>query len=142
MFRIFESEEKKIVKSHIRQMVRLALADGEFHKKERKFIKRIGKENGLTTSEVEKIMDNPKSVDFHIPETNEGKFFQIFDLVNLMTKNGNVSDAETEFCQELANRLGFKKVIVGVLVAKIERGISEGLSRKELRRECKAFIEY
>ena len=142
MFRIFESEEKKIVKSHIRQMARLALSDGEFHKTERKFIRRIGKENGLSASEVERIMDNPQSVDVHVPETAEGKFYQIFDLVNLMTKDGNVSDAETEFCQGLANRLGFKKVIVGILVAKIERGIQEGLSRKELKKECRPFINY
>lgn len=142
MFRIFESEEKKEVKSHIRQMVRLALSDGEIHKKERKFIRRIGKENGLDLDEVQKIIDNPQSVDLHIPETKEGKFYQIFDLVNLMTKDGHVNDAEMDFCQELANRLGFKKVIVGVLVAKIERGIAEGLSRKELRKECNSFINY
>lgn len=142
MFRIFESEEKKVVKSHIRQMVRLALADGEFHKDERKFIKKIGKENGLDSTEVQRIIDNPKSVDIHIPETKEGKFFQIFDLVNLMTKDGTINDAETEFCQELANRLGFKKVIVGVLVAKIERGIAEGLNRRQLKKECKTFINY
>ena len=142
MFRIFESEEKKVVKSHIRQMVRLAFSDGVFHKDEKKFIFRVGKANGLTKKEIDKIIDSPTSVDIHIPETPEGKFEQIFDLVNLMTKDGRVTDAETEFCQELANRLGFRKVIVGILVAKIERGIAEGLKRRQIKKECKPFINY
>lgn len=142
MFSIFESEEKKIVKSHIRQMARLALADGEFHKKERKFIRKIGSRNGLSESEVDAILKNPKSVDFHLPKTKEGKFDQIFDLVNLMSKDGHINDAETEFCQELATRLGFRTVIVGVLVAKIERGLEERLTKKQIKKECQVFIEY
>ena len=59
-----------------------------------------------------------------------------------MTKDGEVNDAEAEFCMELANRLGFRKVIVGVLVAKLERGIKEGLTRKKLMKECEVFINY
>ena len=142
MFRIFESEEKRVVKSHIRQMVRLAYSDGIFHKNEKKFILRVGTANGLSKKDIDKIIDSPTSVDIYIPETPEGKFEQIFDLVNLMTKDGKVTDAETEFCQELANRLGFRKVIVGVLVAKIERGIEEGINRKQIKEECKPFINY
>ena len=59
-----------------------------------------------------------------------------------MLKDGEVNDAEMEFCMELANRLGFRKVIVGVLVAKIERGIKEGLTRKQIRKEADAFVSY
>ena len=43
---------------------------------------------------------------------------------------------------ELANRLGFRKVIVGVLVAKITRGIAEGLDRDQLKEEAAPFINY
>jgi len=142
MFKIFESEEEKMVKSHIRHLVRLANADGVFHKKEKKFIMRIGLENGLSARQVEKIIEKPMAVDINIPESKVKRFYQVFDLVNLITKDGQVTDAETEFCQQLANRLGFRKVIVGILVAKIERGIAEGLSRKELRKECQPFINY
>ena len=142
MFRIFESEEKRVVKSHLRQMVRLAMADGEFHKDEKKFILKVAKANDISRKDVDKIMDNPKSVDVHIPKNKDEKFDQIFDLVNLMTKAGRVTDAETEFCQELANRLGFRNIIVGDLVAKIERGIDGGLNRKQIKRECASFINY
>ena len=77
-----------------------------------------------------------------MPTTREGKFDQIFDLAQMMLKDGEVNDAETEFCMELANRLGFRKVIVGVLVAKIERGIQEGLDRKQIKVEAEPFINY
>lgn len=142
MFKIFESEEKKAVKSHLRHMVRLAYADGDFHAKEKKFILRVGKENGLSRKEIDEIIENPTAIELHIPESRDEKFEQIFDLVNLMIKDGHVTDAELEFCQELANRLGFRKVIVGILVEKIERGIEAGLTRKKIKKECEIFINY
>jgi len=142
MFKIFESKEKKIIKSHVRHLVRLAKSDGILHSDELRFIKKVGKKNDLTDKEIDGIIQNPTSVDIVLPKDDDDKFYQIFDLVNLMLKDGEVNDAEIEFCMELANRLGFRKVIVGVLVAKIERGIKEGLSRKQIRKEADAFVTY
>lgn len=142
MFNIFESSEKKQIKSHIRHLVRLAKSDGVFHSKEEKFIKRVGKENGISEKDVEKIIDNPTSVDIIIPDSREDKFNQLFDLVVLMMKDEEVNDAEMEFCMELANRLGFRKVIVGVLVAKITRGIKDGIKKEQIREEAEPFINY
>lgn len=142
MFKIFESKEKLAVKSHLRQLVRLAFADGEFHEKEKRFILRVGKENGISRSDIDDIIENPTAVELHIPESVDEKFEQIFDLVNLMIKDGEVVDSELELCQDLATRLGFRKVIVGVLVEKIERGIEAGHSRKRIKKDCAAFINY
>jgi uncharacterized membrane protein YebE (DUF533 family) len=142
MFKFFESKEKRLIKSHIRHLVRLAKSDGIFHSDELKFIKKVGKKNNLTEKEIDAIIQNPTSVDIVIPETKDEKFHQIFDLVNLMLKDGEVNDAEIEFCMELANRLGFRKVVVGVLVSKIERGIRDGLTRKQIRQESDAFVNY
>ena len=112
------------------------------HKDELKFIYKIGKQNGLSRKTIEKIVENPTSVDIVMPATREAKFDQIFDLAQMMLKDGEVNDAETEFCMELANRLGFRKVIVGVLVSKIERGIKEGLDREQIKAESLPFITY
>jgi uncharacterized tellurite resistance protein B-like protein len=142
MFKIFESKEKKAVKSHLRQMVALANIDGELHAKEIKFILKVAKENEIPRDEVDEIINNPNDVEFHIPESRGEKFEQIFDLVNLMMKDGQVTDSEVEFCQDLATKLGFRKVIVGVLVEKIERGIEEGHSRKKIKKDCASFINY
>ena len=126
----------------MRHLVRLALSDGQLHRDELKFIKKIGRENGLTKSEIDGIVENPLSVDVIIPEDAKERFNQIFDLCYMIMKDGEVNDAEVDFCADLANRLGFKKVIVGVLVAKIQRGIDEGLTRKEIYKEAKPFINY
>lgn len=142
MFSIFESSEKKAVKSHLRHLVRLALSDGRLHKDELKFIKRIGRENGLSKSSIESIIENPLSVDIIIPSEPKERFHQMFDLCNLIMKDGQANDAEVDFCEELANRLGFKKIIVGVLIAKIQRGLDEGLTRKQIYKEAKPFITY
>ncbi|MCP4521121.1 MAG: TerB family tellurite resistance protein [Cytophagales bacterium] len=142
MFGFFKTDEKKEIKTHLRHLVRLAKADGVLHKDELKFIYRIGKQNGLTKKQVEKIIENPTAVDIVMPESRQDKFSQVFDLVQMMMKDGEVNDAETEFCMELANRLGFRKFLVGVLVAKIERGINEGLNREQIMKEAEPFINY
>ena len=142
MFKFFESSEKKLIKSHLRHLVRLAMSDGHVSKEEADFIKQIASKNDVSASELKEIMTNPTSVEIVIPSNNDERFDQIFDLVNLMMKDGEVLDAEMEFCAELANRLGFRQVIVGVLVGKIERGIKEGLSRQEIKKEAAPFINY
>lgn len=142
MFKIFESKEEKYVKSHLRHLVRLAMSDGILHHEEVAFIKQIGKKNGLSDKAVKAIIANPTSVDIEIPKTNKERFNQIFDLVQLMMRDDDVNDAEMDFCMDIANRLGFRKVIVGVLVAKITRGIAQGQNRKEIMAEAKPFINY
>lgn len=141
MFSFFESKEKKYVKSHIRHLVRLAKADGLLHRDEVKFIKDVGKKNGLQDAEIKEIIENPTSVNISVPDNDSERFDQIFDLVQMMMKDGVVNDAEMEFCMELANRLGFRKVIVGVLVAKITRGIEAGIGKEELKEETKPFLD-
>ena len=142
VFSFFESSEKKYIKSHLRHLVRLASSDGAVSKEEEHMIKTIAKANGLSASEVKSILENPTAVDLALPDNNEDRFNQMFDLVQMMMADGVVTDAEMDFCGELANRLGFRKVIVGVLVAKIERGIKEGLSKDQIRAEAEAFINY
>lgn len=142
MFEFFESKEKKLIKSHLRHLVRLAKSDGLLHKNELDFIKSIGKKNGVNDSEVKGIIENPTSVDIVIPDNDDDRFDQIFDLVQMMMKDGVVNDEEMEFCEELANRLGFRKVIVGVLVAKVTRGIDAGLSKAQIKEETAPFLDF
>lgn len=142
MFSIFESKEDRIIKGHLRHLVRLAKADGHLHKDEAEFIHNVGEKNGLSREAVHAIIEDPMSVEIAVPESDEDRFDQMFDLVRLMMKDGIVNDDEVEFCAELAGRLGFRKVIVGVLVAKIARGIAEGLTKKEIKEESKQFLDF
>lgn len=142
MFEIFKTKEDKIIKSHIRHLVRLAKADGHLHKDELDFIHSIGERNGLNHAEIQAIVDDPMSVEIAVPESNDERFDQMFDLVRMMMKDGVVNDDEVEFCAELAKRLGFRKVIVGVLVAKIARGIAEGVSKEQIREESEQFLDF
>ncbi len=142
MFEFFASKEKKMIKSHLRHLVRLAKSDGLLHKDELEYIKSIGEGNGLSPSEIKDIIENPTSVNIVIPTTDDERFDQMFDLVQMMMKDGVVNDEEMEFCEELANRLGFRKVIVGVLVAKLQRGFEAGLSKEEMREEARPFLDF
>jgi hypothetical protein len=52
------------------------------------------------------------------------------------------TEDELEVCIELAEKLGFRKAICGVLVRKILMGINAGLGHEQLKRECGDFLKY
>ena len=47
IFEFFESKEKKLIKAHLRHLVRLAKADGVLHGSEIRFIKKFGLKNKI-----------------------------------------------------------------------------------------------
>lgn len=142
MINVFETQEHRIVKSHLSRLVQLAKADGEFHRKEQHFIRKLGRENGLEPEDIDEVMFYTKSFEAHIPESSNERFSQLVDFVNLMSQDGHVSNPEIRLCRSLACQLGFNKTISGILINKIERGLEANLSKSEIRKECKLFISY
>jgi len=142
MIKVFETQEQSTFKSHLGRLVQLAKADGEFHRKEQKFIRKLGRENGLDPEEIDEVMFYTKNFEVHIPESTKERFYQLVDFVELMSQDGHISDSEIRLCQSLACQLGFNKTISGLLINKIERGLEAGFTKAQIRKECKLFITY
>ncbi|QNF33591.1 TerB family tellurite resistance protein [Adhaeribacter swui] len=141
MFSFFESEEIKRVKSHILNLGALAKIDGHVDSAEMNYIIAIGKKNGLRQEEVRSLLANAQSISFEMPHNDSERFDQIYDLVEMMLADGIVDDNEMDFCVEMAEKLGFKKAIVGVLVRNISLGVKDGQSREHIKQESQAFLD-
>lgn len=87
-----------------RDLISMAIADGEFTESERLEILRICKEEGI--SEVE-LMDSLRGKDIKIPQTKEEKYNYIAHLVNVMKADKHYSPLEIHTLKILANRIGF-----------------------------------
>lgn len=141
MFNFFESEQTKRVKNHITNLGALARIDGHLDPTEVNYIIAVGQKNGLKPDDVRALIANGEKVQVHIPDNDSERFDQIYDLVEMMLADGIVDDNEMEFCMMMANKLGFRKAIVGVLVRKISMGVKDGFSREHIKNESQAFLK-
>ncbi|WP_228466601.1 TerB family tellurite resistance protein [Adhaeribacter swui] len=129
------------MKSHILNLGALAKIDGHVDSAEMNYIIAIGKKNGLRQEEVRSLLANAQSISFEMPHNDSERFDQIYDLVEMMLADGIVDDNEMDFCVEMAEKLGFKKAIVGVLVRNISLGVKDGQSREHIKQESQAFLD-
>ena len=142
MFGFFENEQAKKIKGHLLNLAALARADGHIDAREMNFIMTVGKKNGLNAADVQELVSGAKGASTDIPTNDSERFDQIFDLVDMMLADGVVDETEMDFCIMMAEKLGFRKAIVGVLVRKISQGVKDGLPRERIKDESNSFLNY
>ncbi len=143
MFGFFENEQAKKVKGHLLNLAALAKADGHIDAREMNFIIAVGKKNGINSTEVQSLVSGSKGLEnSDLPTNDSERFDQIFDLVDMMLADGVVDETEMDFCIMMAEKLGFRKAIVGVLVRKISQGVKDGLPRERIKDESNSFLNY
>jgi uncharacterized tellurite resistance protein B-like protein len=141
---IFESKKTKGVKSHINNLVAIAKSDGNFSMAEKRLIFEIGKRNGLSNDKLKTIIKSDKPIKFKVPKTDSERFDRVYDLVEMAIVEGSDNEDEISACIEIAEKLGFRKAIVGVLVRKLATGITAELpkTKEELKAECADFLVF
>lgn len=142
IFDLFAGKDHRLVKAHLKNLVALAKVDNFIAKTERELIYRIGERNGLSEESVENIIEETSTSEAHIPLNDSERFDDLFDLVHLMLVDGIIHESEIDFCMNMAERLGFKKAIVGVLVRKISMNIVNGLNKEAIKTDVSNFIRF
>ena len=142
MFGFFENESAKKIKGHLLNLAALAKADGHVDAREMAFIVAVGKKNGLAESEVKDLVSGAKGTSAELPDTDSERFDQIYDLVHMMLADGIVDENEMDFCIMMAEKLGFRQAIVGVLVRKISQGVKDGVPQEQTKEESLGFLNY
>ena len=142
MLTIFESKKEKAKKGHIRNLIALAKADGVLTENEEQYILKAALKNGLKEEELNELYQDAKILEAKPTFNDSDRFDQIFDCVQLMMADGQIDDEEMDFCIELAEKLGFRKAIVGVLVRKISLGLSTGLDKEAIKADAANFLVY
>ena len=142
MFGFFENEQAKKIKGHLCNLASLAKADGHIDDREMNFIITVGKKNGMSAPNVRKLVSGQTNCDSDVPTNDSERFDQIFDLVDMMLADGIVDETEMDFCIMMAEKLGFRKAIVGVLVRKISQGVKDAMPRERIKEESLSFLNY
>ena len=142
MFGFFQNKQAKRIQGHLQNLAVLAKADGHIDDREMNFIIAVGKKNGLSSTKVKELVTGARGMSNDIPTNDSERFDQIFDLVDMMLADGIVDDNEMDFCIMMAEKLGFRKAIVGVLVRKISQGVKDGHPRERIKEESDVFLNY
>lgn len=100
-------------KSELNVLINLAASDLNVAERESKLIHLIGKANGISKEEVDAMVKSPKPIGDITSLTPDEKFEHLYYLIQLMKMDGQVFRSEIQFCEKIADKLGFKKAVVG-----------------------------
>jgi uncharacterized tellurite resistance protein B-like protein len=125
----FDSGDKQMKKSHCRNLIRVALADGHLDDIEYQFLVKIGNRFGVSEEEITEIMNNIDKYHFKPPSNKEDRFLQMLNLVRMMMIDGVIDDKEMILCEKFAVGLGFPMekttLIINYLVEAVKKSTDE-----------------
>ncbi|WP_420317242.1 TerB family tellurite resistance protein [Ekhidna sp.] len=125
------------IKAKLSVLVQLANIDGDFAGEERDLIYMIGKANGISADEINNMVENPEPLPPLSTMSEEDKFEYLFHLVQLMKIDSQVYLSEIKFCEELAEKLGFKRNVISELSARIYSDPAIASDVASLKREVR-----
>jgi uncharacterized membrane protein YebE (DUF533 family) len=128
-------------KAELNVLINLAASDKSVAERESKLIHMIGKANGISTDEINKMLQNPQPISTLTSLTSDQKFEHLYYLIQLMKMDGQVFRSEIVFCEQIADRLGFKKGVVGELSQHVYSDPSITADREMLRKKADKFLK-
>lgn len=131
-----------MVKEQLQILIQLAASDNEVADKEARLIHMIAHVNGISKEEVDDMLKNPttNTSDFSTL-TEDQKFEYLYNVVQLMKIDGQVFKSEIVFCEEIAEKLGYKKGVVGELSSRIFSDPSITADRAMLMKKAQKYLK-
>lgn len=130
-----------MIKEQLNVLINLAKSDSKVEEKESKVIHMIGKANGISREEVDKMLHSPKPIGDLSSFSEDQKFENLYHLIQLMKSDGQVFKSEVNFCENIAEKLGYKKGVVGELSSRIYSDPSITADRKLLMERAHKFLK-
>jgi hypothetical protein len=103
----------------LNMLVRLATIDHELAGRESTWLRQLGQKNGLSQDEITESFRNPTEPTDFVSLAEEERFEYLYNLVQLMKIDGKIFLSEIDYCERLANKLGYKSGVIKVLSAHI-----------------------
>jgi len=131
-----------MIKDQLNVLINLAASDNTVAEKESKVIHMIAKANGIPKEEVDAMLQKPTPIGTLDTLTEDQKFENLYHLIQLMKSDGQVFKSEIHFCEQVAEKLGYKKGVVAELSSRIYSDPSITADRKLLMDRAHKFFKY
>lgn len=128
-------------KAELNVLINLAASDKNIADRESKLIHAIGKANGISAEEIKEMMQSPQPINNLSSLTNDEKFEHLYYLIQLMKMDGQVFRSEVVFCEQIAEKLGYKKAVVGEISQHVYSDPSITSDRDMVKRKAEKFLK-
>ncbi len=122
---LFESGERTQDKGQFMNLVLLANADGVLDDSEVTLLFKLGRQIGLTYTQIGNIIDDPKGHYVIPPAGKDERFEMLLDLVRVMVVDNQIDPQEIKLMENFVVQLGYKSLDdldIESIVALIKRG--------------------
>jgi uncharacterized tellurite resistance protein B-like protein len=130
-----------MIKEQLNVLINLAASDRSVGEHESRVIHSIGKANGIAKAEIDEMLKRPSPIGDLSSLTEDQKFENLYHLIQLMKSDGQVFRSEIHFCEQIAEKLGYKKAVVGELSSKIYSDPTITADRKMLFERAHKFLK-
>ncbi|MBL7846813.1 MAG: TerB family tellurite resistance protein [Cyclobacteriaceae bacterium] len=130
-----------MIKEQLNTLINLAASDKLIDDREAKTIHMIGKAGGIPKEEIDEMMKRPKPIGDLSTLTEDQKFENLYQLIQLMKSDGQVFKSEIHFCEGIAERLGYRKEVISELAAKVYSDPSITADRRGLMARAHKFLK-
>jgi uncharacterized tellurite resistance protein B-like protein len=128
-------------KAELNVLINLAASDKNVAERESKLIHLIGQANGISKDEINQMLKNPKPIHNSSSLTLEEKFEHLYNLIQLMKMDGQVFRSEVVFCEQMAEKLGFKKSVVGEISQHVYSDPSITADRDMIKKKAEKYLK-
>ena len=128
-------EGKTTSKSHIKNLLEMALIDNHFDDREYQLLKKLAKKHKVSKKELKKIQENNADVEFELPVHENEKFEQFYELVYMMTADKKILKEEENLCIIYAKEFNYNSQpeLVNAITQNIKNNLPWQESRKRVR---------
>lgn len=131
---------KGSARSHMKNLIEMAAADGNFADVEYGLLKSIAKRNNISESQLKEIQSNPGSVHFEVPTDKAEKFHQLYDLVHMMAIDTTVHEEERKLSNLFAIKFGYPKNRVDEIINVIHLNIKNNQPPQETMKRVEMLM--
>jgi uncharacterized tellurite resistance protein B-like protein len=128
-------------KAELNILINLAASDKNVAEREAKLIHTIGKANGISIEDIDHMLQNPKPIGNLTSLTNDQKFEHLYYLIQLMKMDGQVFRSEIVFCENIAEKLGYKKGVVAEISQHVYSDPSITADRTMVKTKAEKFLK-
>jgi uncharacterized tellurite resistance protein B-like protein len=116
IFRKRKKVEIAVNKSHLKNLMVLALADGHLAEIEEHLLVSIAHRLNLNENDIAEIKSNLDHDFFVLPEKYDDRIEQFNDLLTLMAIDGHIDPEEEVLCREYANKYGLMESVIESMI--------------------------
>jgi uncharacterized tellurite resistance protein B-like protein len=128
-------------KAELNVLINLAASDKNVAERESRLIQSIAKANGISKEDVDKLMSSPQPIASINSLTQDEKFEHLYYLIQLMKMDGQVFRSEIVFCEQIAEKLGYKKGVVAEISQHVYSDPSITADRDMIKQKAEKFVK-